>query len=309
MFQHFEKYNLSNHALCKYKEALIFCIISSVSFILMAEAVKTVDPVTSTFITYSLTAFIFTLFNSKNIRQIITESLQQPSTLLQLNITTLANTLLAFVVMTYVSPLIYAIVFFGCLPFFNSALQWRLFANNKSSYIFNLVSCLSAIFLAFYISDRVMPATAQGISYSLISCFFAALYMQRSEYFHRKTGLTPSQVLSVRFYLVILACGSYALLQASTLMLNSTEWLMLSGAAITGSVIPLFLMQVAIKKLGAAVTAQFMPSIPVLCMTFLTALGIAQFSGLEILAIVSFSMLLIAQIRYKVHKRHVAANA
>ncbi|QUM83739.1 DMT family transporter [Moritella sp. 28] len=309
MFQSFEKYNLSHHALFKYKEIIIFCIISSVSSILMAEAVKTVNPVTSTFITFSLTALIFILLNINSFRQIIMASFQQRLTLLQINLTTLANTLLAFVGMTYVSPLVYGIIFFGCLPFFNNALQWRLFANNKSSYTFNLVSCLSAIFIAGYISDQTMIANTQGISYALISCFSAALYMLRSEYFHRKTGLTPSQILSVRFYLVILICGGYALLQPNTLILNSNEWLMLSGAAITGSVIPLFLMQVAIKKLGAAVTAQFMPSIPVLCMTFLTALGIAQFSGLEILAIVSFSMLLIAQIRYKVHKRHVAANA
>lgn len=309
MFQQFELYNLGKHALLKYKEIIIFCIISAVSSILMAEAVKTVDPVTSTFITFGLTALIFTLFNINKFRPIIMASFQQRLTLLQINITTLANTLLAFVGMTYVSPLVYGIIFFGCLPFFNSALQWRLFSNNKSNYTFNFASCLSAIFLAGYISDQTMIANIQGISYALLSCFAAALYIQRSEYFHRKTGLTPSQILSVRFYLVILICGGYALLQPNTLILNSNEWLMLSGAAITGSAIPLFLMQVAIKKLGATATAQFMPSIPVLCMTFLTVLGIAQFTELEILAIVSFSILLIAQIRYKVHKQHATANA
>ncbi|MFO4721008.1 hypothetical protein V5H08_03325 [Vibrio cholerae] len=50
----------------------------------------------------------------------------------------------------------------------------------------------------------------------------------------------------------------------------------------TGSIVPLFLMQKSIKKLGAKVTAQFTPLTPILCLLFMTLVENQRFSVLEI---------------------------
>jgi drug/metabolite transporter (DMT)-like permease len=278
-----------------HKEAAAFCLFYAGSFILMGEAVKTVDPVTSTFVTYGLTALFFMLINLHRGRQIVAACRKDAVTLFYLNASTLANTLLAFVVMTYVSPLVYVIVFFGTLPFLSAIVKRTAGPGGFAVFA-------SALAAGMLVSDAPLRASAAGVGITLVSAAFAAAYMVKSESFHRKTGIAPSQLLSVRFFLVIVVCGGYALFSGQAAPLGGKDVLLLLSAAVTGSIIPLFLMQISIARLGAATTSRFMPSIPVFCMLCLVLLGLQTFSAAQLAGILAFSLLLFAQTRSRTRK-------
>lgn len=282
-------------AINSHKEPVAFCLFYAFSFILMGEAVKSVNPVTSTFITYGLTAVFFAIVNAKDVRQILAACRKDVSTLLYLNLSTLANTLLAFVVMTYVSPLVYVIVFFGTLPFMNALAKWTASLDARRRGPIYFAVFVSAIVVGMLVSDTSLTRSAAGIGITLVSSAFAALYMSKSEVFHKNTKITASQLLSIRFFFVIVVCGGYSLFDVRNLQLTGGDVFLLVSTAITGSIIPLFLMQMSIARLGATTTSRFMPSIPIMCMLCLFVLGLQDFTLVQLLSILVFSALLFLQ--------------
>ncbi|WP_297575970.1 hypothetical protein [uncultured Deefgea sp.] len=281
------------------REALAFCLVYAFSFALMGEVVKSVDPITSTLITYGLTGLFFLLLNSKHFSDLWRSVLTYRNLLLIINVTTLANTVLAFLVMTYVSPLVYVTVFFGSLPIMKDITVFERYVLKTSAFWLNGAVLIGALTIAALTSASSNSETMKGLGLTLLSSYFAAMYMQKSAEFHKQSGLNSSQLLSLRFFLVIVVCGAYSLFQHDNASLNQTDLIMLVGTAISGSIIPLFLMQRSIVRLGVRRTVQWMPMLPLMCMVILSALGLELFTAWQILAVFVFSILLFLQTRLK----------
>ncbi len=284
----------------KYKEILTFCLMSAISFVLMDEAVKTISPITSTFITYTITAMVFISINVKKIKLIISKSINHLYLIFQLNITTLVNTLAAFVVMLYISPLIYAIIFFGTIPFFTDIVK-----KNNINFKNNGILFIASILLSFYISNAQLLEACIGILLTLISSYFASIYLCKSEILHQKTGFTSSELLSIRFFVVIILCGLYAVIYDAVFLIENNEFALLSIIALTSSIIPLFLLQRAIKNLGAETTSLFLPLIPIFSVLILIFFDTSAFTAFEFLLIVLFAILFffIGKLKIKVNKK------
>lgn len=198
----------------------------------------------------------------------------------KINVSTLINTLLAFYVVIYISPIAYIIVFFSGLSFFNAFINRKGLSRLEMSM--NAVSIIIAIAVSFLISDAGTHDTLIGLGLTLISTLFGTFYMKESAYLHRETGISASQILSVRFFLVIVFCGIYSIFAISQNGISINNFALLCLIAVTGSIVPLFLMQKSIKKLGAKVTAQFTPLTPILCLLFMALVENQHFSTLEV---------------------------
>ena len=279
----------------KYKEIIAFCFLFSISFVFMSHVVKTVDPVLSTLITYGFAALFFILINIKSFNELTLIAKSNINEIIKINISTLINTFLAFYVMLYVSPIVYIIVFFSGLSFFSILGK---FDGNKLKLSLSLAVFIFSIMTSIVIADGTIANTTIGIILTLVSTFFALLYMKETGKLHQNLGVTISQILALRIFLVIVLCGSYSLCRSSFLTLESSELLLLMAISIVGSIIPLFLMQGAIKKLGAALTAQFTTFTPVICLTFMVLVDGASFSTFEIFAICAMTLLLFIQAKY-----------
>lgn len=264
----------------KYKEIIAFCVFFSLSFVFMSKVVKSVDPIVSTFVTYGLAALFFLTINVRS-RQIIWNILvSQKKLVFKINLSTLINTLLAFYVVIYISPIAYIMVFFSGLSFFNALHNRRGISHLEM--LANTVSIALAIAVSFLISGADTYDTFVGLGLTLISTLFGAFYMRESAYLHKETGISASQLLSLRFFLVILLCGFYSLFAISQDGIAINDFALLCLIAVTGSIVPLFLMQKSIKTLGAKVTAQFTPLTPILCLMFIALVENQRFSALEI---------------------------
>jgi len=261
----------------------------------MSHVVKTVDPVLSTFITYGFAALFFIFINLSNFTKLTSIAKNNFSEIIKINISTLINTFLAFYVMLYVSPIVYIIVFFSGLSFLSVLFK---FNGNKLKLSFTLGVFIFSIITSVIISDTAIGRTTAGIVLTLISTFFALQYMNKTDELHNNLGVTVSQVLALRFFLVIIICGSYSLYDSSFSTLKPTDLLLLMSISIVGSIIPLFLIQGAIKKLGASLTAQFTPFTPIICLVFMVLIEGTIFSTLEVLSICVMTLLLFIQAKY-----------
>lgn len=178
------------------KEVLIFCVISALSFVLMSEAVESIDAVTASFITYTISAVFYVGLNLKRHREIYHIFTSRKKDLLTINFSTLINTLSAFFVMQFVPPLTYVIVFFSSIPVFNALIN-RTSNQRMASGLGILVLSLA---IAALTSNRPVTNIFLGISITLISSLFAAIYMKKTAELHKSTNITTSQILAVRFF-------------------------------------------------------------------------------------------------------------
>ena len=261
-------------AVLRYADPVIFCVVYALSFALMGEVVKSVDPLTSSFLTYGIAWLFFAAINLKSTARILKGFKSNPKLSFYLNLATLVNMLLGFVVMQYVSALSYVIVFFGCLPFMKYCADSHCRQkSSKREGVLNAFILLSALWVSYWVEEQMHPAVLGAWFLTLFSGAFAAFYMQKSAEFHDKTGLSASQILSLRFFLLLLVTGIYAVWAQTLVRLSIQDVVMLITTAITGSIIPLFLMQRSILILGAKTTAQIMTTLPILCILFLWLLG------------------------------------
>lgn len=264
----------------KYKEIVAFCVFFSLSFVFMSKVVKNVDPIVSTFITYGIATTFFSAINLKNINEIASVVAAHKGLVFKINISTLVNTLLAFYVVLFVSPLAYVIVFFSGLSFFNT-IYIKRGADNLETFV-NLLTITLALSIGYLVSNAELLNTVIGLSLTLISTLFGAFYMRESSLLHFRAGITVSQILSIRFYLVIILCGLYSFVKIDDLRIGYSDLGLLLLIAVTGSIIPLFLMQKSIKTLGPKTTSQFTPLTPILCLIFAVLIENQSFSVLEI---------------------------
>lgn len=281
------------------KEALIFCLISALSFILMSEAVESVDPITATFITFSISLLFFALLNLRKIGEIINIFISRKKDFGVINFSTLVNTLTAFVVMQYVPPITYVIVFFSSIPLFTNLLDFKI----DKVLIKQIVVVIMSLGIAAIVSHSDINALLLGILLTLVSSAFAAIYMKKTSELHAQTNIQTSQVLAARFILVVIVCGCYSLYKGTYTQISSDNMLLFLYIALTSSIIPLFLLQSSIKKIGSSKTSNFMPLIPLLCFILMAFSDSYVVSVKELVLIVILSiLLLLANIKGNIYK-------
>lgn len=288
-----------------YKEIIAFCFFFSISFVFMAKVVKNVNPVVSTFFTYSIAAIFFSIINLKHFYKILKVIKQYKYLVFKINVSTLVNTLLAFYIVLFISPISYIIVFFSGLSFFNAILTKNII--NKTELFFNFLTIILALNISFLISNAELYNTLMGLILTLISTLFAAFYMQDSALLHIKSKITVSQILSIRFILVIIVCGFYSFLEINNQIITAKDFGLLSLIAITGTIIPLFLIQKSIKTIGPQKTSKLTPLTSVLCLIFMKLIGAQTFSIVEVTLtiLVTFTMMYQAILNYHNHKEKI----
>lgn len=281
------------------KEVFFFCLISALSFILMSEAVESVDPITATFITFSISLLFFALLNLRKIGEVINIFISRKKDFGVINFSTLVNTLTAFVVMQYVSPITYVIVFFSSIPLFTNLLDFKI----DKVIIKQIVVFVMSLGVAAIVSHSDINALLLGILLTLVSSTFAAIYMKKTSELHAQTNIQTSQVLAARFILVVIVCGCYSLYKGTYTQISSDNMLLFLYIALTSSIIPLFLLQSSIRKIGSSRTSKFMPLIPILCFILMAFSDKYVVTIIEFMLIIALSiLLLLSNLKSKLYK-------
>jgi len=171
-------------------------------------------------------------------------------------------------------------VFFSGLSFFNALYNYNMIGRIEKSI--NILTLMLAISISFLVSGSGVYETIVGLSLTLISTLFGAFYMRESAHLHQETGISASQILSIRFFMVTILCGIYSIFSIEQSGIHFHDLALLSVISITVCIVPMFLMQKSIKTLGAKTTAQFTPLTPILCLIFMILIENKHFSVLEV---------------------------
>lgn len=286
-----------SHLPLKYVDIILFCIVFALSFVFRSQIIRSVDAVTATFVTYGVSVIFFLLVNIRNIGG-ITRLFEHKWLLLVINISTLINNLFAFVIFKYISPISYVMVFFSGLAFFG------VMKNPRTAPIqvllINCVTLILSLLIGFLTADADLDDTLIGLGLSLFSAVFGAIYIHATALLHENAGATSTQILLLRFPLLLLLTAPFALYDIGQHGMAIDDFWMLLIIALTTCIIPLFLMQKSIRQIGARITSQFTSLTPILCMVFMMLIDDKHFTALQgiLIAMVTVSMVIQAKLNF-----------
>jgi drug/metabolite transporter (DMT)-like permease len=255
-----------------YLPGIGFCISSAAAFIAMSGIVRNDGPALATFLTYGITSIFFIFIGFHRALIWIKCAKKDVFNLLLINILTIANTFLVYLILLSVSAFTYVIVFFGVLPAC-SAMLLVILHKTKVNILPYLILMAFIIFAAYVSSQSESLASLTGIGLSVVSAMAGAAYLDVSKKFQIKNNIKTSDVLALRFIGTILISGVLVANTPNMPVLSIDYFLVYGFIALIGSIIPLFLLQKSNEYIGPVRTARMMPLIPLLCilLTFIAS--------------------------------------
>ncbi|WP_412059080.1 hypothetical protein [Bartonella sp. DGB2] len=257
----------------------IYCLCTAVAAMWISFTFTNVSGFTITFVSFTVAAIIFISCQFIKDRNIFRLMKIHPKFIAIINILTLISWLFAFLSLYNIEPSIDGAIFQGSLPV--GVLVFELIA--RSTKFFSLRS-LSILFIALCLvgltlsrlltgSDLLTYQPQQlylGILLAAIGGFSGGLYAFISGRFHQKFKATTLEILSNRFFLLIILTailGTAILGYGDLIKILSIEagrTIKLLFLALVSVVLPIFALQMSIEKLGAAKVSIITPFIPAL---------------------------------------------
>lgn len=246
-----------------------FCIAVAISSILIHKTNQLVNPYLSVFLTFLICSIWFNLVNFKSLDILYRKLMDDKKNFLIINIVTAINWITTFEALRYIDPVLYIALFMGLMPIATYLLSIH-FQRKKPELVPIIASIATTLVLALIIIFDKKSALQissvdfyTGIGFTVISSIASALYMLYSKKIEINLNLTASQIVAVRFYLLIgyagIICmhGNY-FQEASNI--HYTDFLVL---ALLSSIIPLYSIQKSIAHIGAVKTSFIVPFTPV----------------------------------------------
>jgi hypothetical protein len=209
----------------------------------------------------------FHLINLKTIPYIYKQSLAQKSNWFWLNVSIAITWLCAIYSPAYIGASLYTFIYFAVLGIIGSI----FFIYQKKYYNFSqlisLLGLLSLLCYAIYKNDiNISAYQTIGISLALIGGISGFIYSKQSANFMKTAILSTSQILAVRFFLIIPLC--FILIPYPLIM--NMSFLHLNYAMFIGIfclIIPIYFSQKGIEEAGPEINAMLSSGTPLLCAT------------------------------------------
>lgn len=292
---------------------LLCCLANAISFVFIAHLNKAHNEWLSIFMTFSYATILFHLFNIKKIKFIYSTILANKKTVLKINILTLLNWLSTFMALRYLDPATALCLTLGLLTvtvFVISTPLKKLRANKHLG-----LSVLLVLFsLGLIIQQYLLANPGQANFYQFI-CGFAwcllcgisgALIGFSSEAMGR-CGFSITQILSVRFYLLIIAAGIGLFFVPSSELQIDWQYYFLSSLVIV--IFPLVMYQAAIRDLGVMLVSLIEPFSPVITYILQVALGWYLFNWITMALLILSSLAIVWFVRTEQKIQQVQYNA
>lgn len=235
----------------------------------MSQVVKVDGPIVSTLYTYGITQLLFLALNVRSLPRLGRACLAQLGLLTALNVLTLLNTLLVFVILTHITAFLYVALFFGTMATCTALVLWAV-EGTRPHWITDVGVGLLVI-LACWSTGAQTPAALpegspfMGFALTLVAALAGAGYLVVSRRFQAATQLKASEIVAIRFTLTGLVCVVWLLITAQPILIPVDRMLTYAGLSLLASAIPLYLMQKSAEVSGAHMTSFYMAGIPLCC--------------------------------------------
>ncbi len=246
---------------------ILYGLLTASSTLFISETEKNLPVIYVAFYSILFSALIFAVLNLKNIKTVTTLVKNNFKTVLLINVTTAIVWLATFIVLGYFSPYIVVSITFSVLPLTTILLTRKKYTNKKVYWIdMGLALAILAILFAILIDDfahHILHAPKFilyiGIG-SLVGIFLAVNNLLAKRL--ASSGFTASMVMSVRFYILLIASLIILLCQGTALTISLHILPVMFFIALASVALPLFFLQCGIEKVPPSTVAFVLPFIP-----------------------------------------------
>lgn len=272
---HSERHKNYNKSL-GYGFGVLYCLITALSAIYIGRINHTVNPVLSQLIVFLISALWFTLCNAKsvkNLKAMYQSAGRVPKHWFMINLSTLMIWGFSFYALTFISPVLYLGLLMALMPLFTYVLLSRWYGLEswtlKNSLFAFVVLLLSVWMIGASMEQRGYSlGFLTGCVFTIVASIGAAWYLVEARLMQQKTGLKSTQMLALRFLLLLLVYLIYlGLVHPRDFAWDAMiqlPWSDLLWLALLTSVLPLYCMQVTLSRIGSLKFSFLMPLSPVL---------------------------------------------
>lgn len=278
-----------------YIAAYSWCFITAFSMLLTSEVSQRLSPFIVCFFTFLLAKLVFLVYNAANIGK-LWRRIQEKHLLgavSGINLSSFASWGLMIYPLTYLQPTLVATLILGINPIATVVIS-RLFFRQSSSI--KLVATSLALFVVIvFLSVKTLqgessiPGTPHlQIVLSLLCCYFSGVATSVNNILTKKimvNGFGVADVMCVRFYLTIIISGIIGF-STHSVVIDQNLILSILITTLAFVIIPLMLLQVALKKLDPLRVAIISPFMPVLVVIMQLCYSGSSISSITIIATV-----------------------
>ncbi|WP_323840695.1 EamA family transporter [Photorhabdus africana] len=261
------------HQYLGYIAAYGWCFVTAFSMLLTSEVSQRLSPFIVCFFTFSLATSAFLIYNASSLSELwcrIREK-QVMFPIVGINVSSFISWGLMIYPLTYLQPTLVATLILGINPI-SSAVITHLFLKQPSPY--KLVGISSALFIVIVflsfrtlLGDNSIPgASHYQIMFSLLCCYLSGIATSVNNILTKKimeNDFGIIDVICMRFYLTILISGIIGF-TIHPVTLNQDLVVSILLITLIFVIVPLVLLQVALKQLDPLRVAIISPLMPVL---------------------------------------------
>ena len=235
-----------------YAYSILYVLIASYSFIFMQNTEAVLPPSLSLVSSVFLTTVYFHLINIHKIKHVYKQLLHDKLNFLLVNLTVMVMWGCSFYSVYFVGPFSYLFIFFSTAAVFGF-----FFKLNESELLRwpRLISLVTIILIIvgyiLYVENHSRENYIFGDILALLSGSMSYAYSKSSFVFSKKTHLTATQILSVRFFALLIFGVLLCLFAPQTAIRFDLDiiWRVILLAALA-FILPLYFFQKAILKIG-----------------------------------------------------------
>lgn len=249
----------------KYLFSISYAIITAFSVVLIHASTKNLAPIVSLWITAFFALLYFHLLNLAVLPKIYRQALSQKWSWLGINIIIAGMWLATFYGTAWAGGFNFIFIYFVTAAMISFFVLWRREHKKTSTYLIAWIGLL-ALLLVFMLLEQPKKLSLSyelGIALSFIGGVCGYLYRKESYEFAGKTGLSATQILSIRFYGIILI-GIWFLPHHMTEIFNGIVLVQIFLIALFSFILPNYLNQVGILKVGAETHSIIVATCPML---------------------------------------------
>lgn len=250
--------------------ALLYCITSAFSLILVNRYEQHLEPITLLFYNFSITAFVFIVFVAPKSRVTTALSKKNFSSVVWVNMATIFAWMPVFYSLKYLDPAIVIGIIFGTIPI-ASIVIGKLTQQENTIARLDLVFALLILsilgLMSYDVIHHATNATADPIALSLALAFLAgcgtAWCVQRMKKLN-SVGFSATQVMAVRFFGIIIFSIIFLWVKHAPFLLSIKECGQVLTIVLLSAVLPLYLLQKGIEYTTPVTVSFILPLQPLI---------------------------------------------
>lgn len=231
--------------------SFLYVFIFSIALVLIQKLDVSIPPFLSLFVSAIIATMYFNLINLTRLKEIYFDCIKNLTSWFFLMVSVLVMWGSTMVGPGKIGASTFNFLYFawlGALGFFSLSRQnWRA---NITKIYFGLIIIFLLIFdISFELYQSNNLQTVVGVILSLIGGTTSFIYFKQSQLFTKKTSLTATQILAVRFYLSIVVLSVFISSNEPAKYFNISNTFFLIILAFFSLIIPLYFSQKALEKI------------------------------------------------------------